>query len=85
MNPPAVTPMLVIEPLGLDHDRTAFTCGREALDLYLKQQASQDIRRRLARVFVCTEPGTPAILDFYTLSVLSIDISVLPPHPHRRF
>ncbi|MBK5965556.1 GNAT family N-acetyltransferase [Thiocystis minor] len=75
---------LVIEPLGLHHDRTAFACGHEALDLYLRQQAGQDSRRRLARVFVCIEPDRPAILGFYTLSAVSIDLSVLPPHLVRR-
>jgi hypothetical protein len=45
-------PFLVIEPLGAHHDRTAFSCGEPALDAYLQRQASQDVRRRVAQVFV---------------------------------
>jgi hypothetical protein len=42
---------LVIEPLGKQHDRATFSCGVADLDDYLKRRASQDIRRRIARVF----------------------------------
>ena len=42
---------LVITPLNPTHDRTSFQCGVEALDRYLKMQATQDVKRRLSRVF----------------------------------
>jgi hypothetical protein len=45
-------PPFVIEPLGSHHDRAAFSCGDDALDAYLQQRASQDIRRHVAQVFV---------------------------------
>lgn len=75
---------LIIEPLGKEHDRAAFSCGVAELDSYLKHRAGQDVRRRIARVFVCTEGGFDVVLGFYTLSALSIDVSSLPEAQARR-
>jgi GNAT superfamily N-acetyltransferase len=70
---------LVIEPLNRNHNRTLFNCGIESLDRYLKRQAGQDMKRRASRVFVVRAPEDETqVLGFYTLSVLSIDLSVLP-------
>jgi GNAT superfamily N-acetyltransferase len=74
----------VIEPLGRQHGRPTFACGVAELDDYLKRRAGQDIRRRIARVFVCTERGSNVVLGFYTLSALSIDASVLPEAQARK-
>jgi hypothetical protein len=35
----AQNPTFLIEPLGKHHHRAAFSCGKEALDSYLKMQA----------------------------------------------
>jgi ribosomal protein S18 acetylase RimI-like enzyme len=70
---------LIIEPLKRNHNRAAFNCGIASLDRYLKHQANQDIKRRISRVFVargCEEKTK--VLGYYTLSSLSIDLSVLP-------
>ena len=70
---------LVIEPLNDDHNRSAFQCGIEALDNYLKKLAKQDIKRRISRVFVATQPDDSSqILGYYTLSALSIHLNELP-------
>ncbi len=75
---------LIIEPLGKEHDRAAFSCGVQELDRDLTQQASQDTRRRIARVFVCTAEGSNVVIGFYTLSVLSLDLGFLPEHLARK-
>ena len=75
---------LVIEPLDKRHDRAAFSCGLPELDRYLARQAGQDVRRRIARVFVCTAGNADAVLGFYTLSALSIDLSSLPEQLSRK-
>ncbi|MCG6867823.1 MAG: GNAT family N-acetyltransferase [Gammaproteobacteria bacterium] len=69
----------VIEPLNRNHNRTVFSCGIESLDRYLKRQAGQDMKRRVSRVFVVRSPEDERqVLGFYSLSALSIDLSVLP-------
>ena len=75
---------LVIEPLIKRHNWTAFSCGIPALDHYLARRAGQDVRRRIARVFVCTAGGADAVLGFYTLSALSIDVTSLPERLSRK-
>jgi ribosomal protein S18 acetylase RimI-like enzyme len=76
---------LVIEPLNRTHDRTGFQCGVEALDRYLKKQAKQDVKRRISRVFVATKPDNPeAVIGYYTLSTLSIELNQLPEKLARK-
>ncbi len=73
-----------IEPLGA-HDRAAFSCGVEPLDRYLKQQAGQDLRHRLAAVFVAVPANAPStIAGFYTLSMSSIEPTGLPADVTKR-
>ena len=76
---------LVIAPLNPTHDRTGFECGVDALDRYLKRQAKQDSKRRIARVFVATKPGNPSsVIGYYTLSTLSIELNQLPEKLARK-
>lgn len=76
---------LGIEPLARRHDRTAFSCGVPALDRYLREQATQDIRRGVASVFVAVEPVRPdIILGYFTLSAASIAAADLPADTARR-
>jgi len=67
----------VIEPFGDRHDRAAFSCGAEALDAYLRTQASQDLKKRAAATFVGTTDGT-TIAGYYTLSQYSVRLSDVP-------
>jgi GNAT superfamily N-acetyltransferase len=70
---------LVIEPLDSGHDRSSFRCGVVSLDNYIRKQARQDVKRRISRVFIAIEERHPSfILGYYTLSALTIDLSVLP-------
>ncbi len=67
-----------IEPLEKKrHDRSSFSCGVPALDVYLQRQAAQDMEKHAAVVYVgVIEP--PAIAGYYTLSQFSIDFVQLP-------
>jgi predicted GNAT family N-acyltransferase len=67
-----------IEPLG-DHDRAAFSCGDASLDRYIREQASPDVKRGLASVFVITAKDDPKqILAYYTLSSRELKLDQLP-------
>lgn len=69
----------VIEPLTKSHNRTSFSCGNETLDHYLKEQASQDLRRRVAAPFILTlNNDHKTIVGYYTLSALSVNLQDLP-------
>ena len=75
---------LIIEPLGSHHSRAAFSCGEPLLDAYLQRQASQDIRRRLAQVFVAVGDAPEKIVGYYSLSAASFEKDELPPALARR-
>ena len=77
---------LVTEPLGRDHDRAAFRCGRPSLDRYLQAQARQDGVRRVGQTFVAVETGAEApkpVVGYYTLIASSVELAELPPEQRR--
>lgn len=63
----------VISPLLERHNRGAFSCGKEPLETYLRQQVNQDVKRGLAAVFILEGENDADIAGFYALSSLSID------------
>jgi predicted GNAT family N-acyltransferase len=67
-----------VEPLGKQHDRSKFSCGVEALDRYLHEQAGQDARKRVVAPFVLCEGTSNQVVGYYTLSALSLDIGKWP-------
>ena len=76
---------LIITPLGKDHERKAFDCGEPSLNQYLHHYASQDIRRRINRVFVASTPDTPQqVISYYSLSAGSLAAIDLPEKFRRR-
>jgi GNAT superfamily N-acetyltransferase len=64
-----VTPFRIV-PLS-DQNRSGVSCGVEALDRYFQTQASQDVRRLVAKCFVALAEGEQ-IAGYYTLSALSV-------------
>ena len=67
-----------VEALSKQHNRSGFTCGSEPLDTYLRVQAGQDARKRVAAAFVLCEGTSHTVLGFYTLSAISVDIGSWP-------
>ena len=68
-----------VEPLSGDHDRSQFLSGSEALDRYFREQASQDIKRRIATCFVAVGRDAQDVAGYYTLTATSIALSALSP------
>ena len=67
-----------IELLTSEHNRAAFSCGVEALDRYLREQASQDMRRLVASCYVAVDSGTSALAGYYTLNAAGIPLTDIP-------
>ena len=77
-------PNFRVEPLDRKrHDRAAFSCDVEILDRYLKQQASQDVEKRVAAVLVLTPDGS-TIAGYYTLSQYAVSVDHLPEQVLKR-
>jgi len=76
---------LIIAPLGTQHDRKSFNCGEGSLNQYLRRYASQDIKRRVNRVFVASAPDSPRqVIGYYSLSAGSLVSTALPESFRRR-
>jgi GNAT superfamily N-acetyltransferase len=67
------------ELLAAIHDRSGFACGSAPLDRYFREQASQDIKRRIATRFVAVDLETRDIAGFYTLTAASVVLDALAP------
>ena len=65
--------------LGEEHDRGGFTCGVDGLNVYLRTQAGQDVRRKANAVFVLCEIREPTrVLGYYTLCAMAIAQGEVP-------
>lgn len=66
-----------LSPLNAAHDRAAFHSDSELLNRYLREQVTQDVRRRVAACFVAlSEEGR--IAGYYTLASASLLLTELP-------
>lgn len=59
------------------HDRATFNSGSAPLDRYLREQVTQDVRRRVAACFVATTDGK-RMAGYYTLASASLLLAELP-------
>jgi ribosomal protein S18 acetylase RimI-like enzyme len=66
-----------LAPLDTAHDRAGFNCGSEPLNRYLREQVTQDVRRRAAACFVALTDGQ-RIAGYYTLASASPLLADLP-------
>jgi predicted N-acetyltransferase YhbS len=71
-----------IELLGA-HDRSAFVSGSDALDRYLREQAKQDMRRRVASCFVAID-NDGIIAGYYTIAATSLILDKLSAERIKR-
>ena len=71
----------LLAPLDVAHDRSGFNSNSEPLNRYLREQVTQDIRRRVAACFVALADGQ-RIAGYYTLASASLLLTD-PCEPHR--
>lgn len=67
-----------IEAISSDHDRSRFSCGVPALDHYLREQATQDMRRLVSSCFLLIDKSSGRIAGYYTLAATSVLADDLP-------
>jgi predicted GNAT family N-acyltransferase len=81
---------LSIDLLGSKkHDRTSFNCGDDRLNDYIKNRASQELKKKVSTPFVLTDSPDRQVLGYYCISsysiaMVEIDASIakkLPRYP----
>jgi len=77
-----LVPRFVSEAL-VKHERAAILSGNDHVDLYfrayLRETASQDVKRKYAACYVLIERSTGKVAGFYTLSAHSIPLNDVAP------
>ena len=67
------------------HDRKSFDCGVDALNNYLRLMANQQSVKDNSRTYILEdEKKAGAIVGFYTLTMVSIDLNALPKNLKNR-
>jgi len=67
------------------HDRKSFDCGVNALNNYLRLIANQQSSRDNSRTYILEDgEGNRKIMGFYTLTMISVDLSSLPPNLQKK-
>jgi GNAT superfamily N-acetyltransferase len=74
----------IIEPFGKHHERASFSCGRPALDDFIRALVSQYEKRSLGKTFVATLPGDSRVFGYYTIAAGAIGFEQLPPTAARK-
>ena len=72
-----------LAPLDAAHDRTAFNSDSAPLNRYLREQVTQDVRRRVATCFVALADGQ-RIAGYYTLASASLLLAELPASTSKK-
>lgn len=67
----------LLASLDAEHDRAAFDSDSEPLNRYLREQVTQDVRRRVAACFVALA-DEKRIAGYYTLASASLLLADLP-------
>lgn len=73
----------LLAPLDGANDRAQFQCDSEPLNRYLREQATQDIRRRIGACFVALADGE-RIAGYYTLASTSLYLADLPASTRKK-
>jgi len=73
-----------VEALVRKHDRSAFDCGRPALDEFLKRYAWQNQRLGITRTYVGVQPESDRIDGYYSISSGSVEFATLPEALRKR-
>jgi len=72
---------LLIEPISRRHDRKAFDCGDDEVNLFLREKALQDHERDLSRTMVLTtdeEVSAKPIIAYHTLVMAQVKQEEIP-------
>lgn len=72
-----ITSDLKISKLERSHNQQSFECEEDSLTEYIRKQASQDMKKRIAACFVTTD-NSKDVLGYYTLTSESLGRDSIP-------
>ncbi len=72
-----------VEALTPSHERAYFSSGVDPLDRYLRELATQDVKRRVSNCFLALDDAD-TIAGYYTFAAASLPLMELPVETTRR-
>jgi ribosomal protein S18 acetylase RimI-like enzyme len=73
---------VIVERLTTRHDRAAFDCGVESLNLFLRQYARQNASQDISKTYVgLSQAKATHVEGYYTVSVGAVRFEELPQEP----
>lgn len=75
--------MLLTVALNSVHKKNLFVCEEPSLEGYLRKQAGQDVKRKVAVCFIL-EGEDNAIKGYYTLSADNVDRTLIPENLQKK-
>lgn len=73
-----------IEELNDGHDRSAFSCGHDSLDDFLRKFAGQNQRSGASRTYVVTEPNSRIVRGYYAIAAGAVAFETVPDELRKR-
>lgn len=74
----------IFEPLDHRHDRQSFKTSQPSLELFLKQQARQEMNKGVSVTYIMRQKESDVIVGYYSLSAHSVRASDLPEALSRK-
>ena len=74
----------MVELLHRGHNKDGFDCSKELLNNYLRNQAGQDVKRKLSACYVLAHSEIKSVIGYYTLSNYGIPISSFSTQIRKR-
>lgn len=72
-----------IQKLSAQHDRTAFDCGKNLLNDFLKKYAGQNQKLGVSQTYVAVQPGFRSVEGYYTISSGAVEFASVPDDVRR--
>ena len=72
------------EHIAKSHPRSQFHCGERSIDEFLARYARQEDTMGVAKTFLAIDDANGAIVGFYTLTVESVPVSLMPEDYQKR-
>jgi len=67
-----------IAPLGPDHDRSQFTCGKDDLDRWIRQYARQSEESGILHTYVAVPKGQTKVVGYFSIRTSEVQCARVP-------
>ena len=74
----------IIEQLSADHDRSAFSCGQDSLDEFLRRFAGQNQKTGVSKTYVAIRADDKTVRGYYSIASGAVRFKDIPENLRKR-